>query len=125
MLLFAQEGLGVDLLSPLGIFIVIFGIIFTIGLPVYMIKFGKEWTEKSSKGLEAVLMVSKVNCKRDIYFIYISSDSKKCSHFKKKVKTSSLGFCSIPWNESNRLIKKVAPNYTNTSYRKKKQPHPK
>tara|TARA_Y100001968_G_C19417908_1_gene750024 strand:+ start:1436 stop:1564 length:129 start_codon:yes stop_codon:yes gene_type:complete len=42
MLLFAQEGLGVDLLSPLGIFIVIFGIIFTIGLPVYMIKFGKE-----------------------------------------------------------------------------------
>ena len=42
MLLFAQEGLGVDILSPLGIFIVTLGIIFTIGLPIYMIKFGRE-----------------------------------------------------------------------------------
>tara|TARA_Y100001968_G_scaffold49191_1_gene39560 strand:+ start:329 stop:457 length:129 start_codon:yes stop_codon:yes gene_type:complete len=42
MLFFAQADLGVDILSPLGIFLLAFGIIFTIGLPVYMIKFGKD-----------------------------------------------------------------------------------
>ena len=42
MILFAQEGLGVDILSPLGILIVIIGVVFTIGLPVYMIRFGKK-----------------------------------------------------------------------------------
>ena len=42
MIVFAQEGLGVDISSPLGVFIVAIGVVFTIGLPVYMIKFGKE-----------------------------------------------------------------------------------
>ena len=40
MELFEQEGLGVDIASPLGIIILIVGIIITVGLPVYMIKFG-------------------------------------------------------------------------------------
>ena len=42
MELFAQEGLGVDIASPLGILILIVGIIITIGLPVYMIKYGRK-----------------------------------------------------------------------------------
>ena len=42
MELFAQEGLGVDIASPLGILILIVGIIITVGLPVYMIKFSRK-----------------------------------------------------------------------------------
>tara|TARA_Y100001968_G_scaffold290411_1_gene294181 strand:- start:1129 stop:1269 length:141 start_codon:yes stop_codon:yes gene_type:complete len=39
---FAQEGLGVDIASPLGLFILMVGIIITVGLPLYMIKFGRK-----------------------------------------------------------------------------------
>ena len=42
MVLFAQEGIGVDILSPLGLSILLTGIIFTIGLPVFMIKKGRK-----------------------------------------------------------------------------------
>ena len=41
-MIFAQEGLGVEIFSPLGIFILIIGVAFTIGLPVAMIKYGKK-----------------------------------------------------------------------------------
>ena len=39
---FAQNGLGVEIFSPLGILILIVGVTFTVGLPVAMIKFGKK-----------------------------------------------------------------------------------
>ena len=39
---FSQAGLGVDIFSPLGILILVIGITFTVGLPVFMIKFGKK-----------------------------------------------------------------------------------
>ena len=42
MLFFAQEGLGVDIASPLGVSILIIGIFLTVGLPLYMIKFGRK-----------------------------------------------------------------------------------
>ena len=42
MLFFAQEGIGVDIFSPLGVVILIIGIFITIGLPVFMIKFGRK-----------------------------------------------------------------------------------
>ena len=38
----AQEGLGVEIFSPLGLLILMIGIIFTLGLPLYMIKFGRK-----------------------------------------------------------------------------------
>ena len=41
-MLFAQAGLGVEILSPLGILILVIGVIFTVGLPVAMIKYGKK-----------------------------------------------------------------------------------
>ena len=41
-MLFAQSGLGVEILSPLGIFILVIGVAFTVGLPVAMIKYGKK-----------------------------------------------------------------------------------
>ena len=41
-MLFAQNGLGVEIFSPLGIFILIIGFAFTVGLPALMIKFGKK-----------------------------------------------------------------------------------
>ena len=44
MFLFAQDGLGVEIASPLGLLILMIGIIITVGLPFYMIKFGrKDW----------------------------------------------------------------------------------
>ena len=39
---FSQEGLGVEIFSPLGILILVIGIAFTVGLPVAMIKYGKK-----------------------------------------------------------------------------------
>ena len=39
---FAQNGLGVEIFSPLGILILVIGIAFTVGLPVAMIKYGKK-----------------------------------------------------------------------------------
>ena len=41
-MLFAQNGLGVEIFSPLGILILVIGVAFTIGLPVAMIKNGKK-----------------------------------------------------------------------------------
>ena len=38
---FAQNGLGVEIFSPLGILILVIGVAFTVGLPVAMIKYGK------------------------------------------------------------------------------------
>tara|TARA_Y100001968_G_C19262941_1_gene670214 strand:+ start:670 stop:801 length:132 start_codon:yes stop_codon:yes gene_type:complete len=42
MIVFAQEGIGVDIFSPLGILILIIGIFLTVGLPLYMIKYGRK-----------------------------------------------------------------------------------
>ena len=39
---FAQNGLGVEIFSPLGILILVIGVAFTIGLPLAMIKYGKK-----------------------------------------------------------------------------------
>ena len=41
-MIFAQEGLGVEIFSPLGILILVIGVTFTVGLPVAMIKYGKK-----------------------------------------------------------------------------------
>ncbi len=41
-MLFAHQGLGVEIFSPLGILILVIGVTFTVGLPVAMIKFGKK-----------------------------------------------------------------------------------
>ena len=41
-MIFAQEGLGVEIFFPLGILILVIGVIFTVGLPVAMIKYGKK-----------------------------------------------------------------------------------
>ena len=41
-MIFAQEGLGVEIFSPLENFILVIGVAFTVGLPVAMIKFGKK-----------------------------------------------------------------------------------
>ena len=41
-MLFAQNGHGVEIFSPLGILILVIGIAFTVGLPVAMIKYGKK-----------------------------------------------------------------------------------
>ena len=41
-MLFAQAGLGVEILSPLGILILVIGVTFTVGLPLVMIKYGKK-----------------------------------------------------------------------------------
>ena len=41
-MLLAQNGLGVEIFSPLGIFILFIGVVFTVGLPVSMIKYGKK-----------------------------------------------------------------------------------
>tara|TARA_Y100001968_G_C18720638_1_gene419977 strand:+ start:318 stop:446 length:129 start_codon:yes stop_codon:yes gene_type:complete len=41
-MLFAQEGLGVEIFSPLGILILVIGVVLTVGLPFYMIKYGKK-----------------------------------------------------------------------------------
>ena len=41
-MLFAQNELGVEIFSPLGILILVIGVIFTVGLPLAMIKFGKK-----------------------------------------------------------------------------------
>ena len=38
---FAQNGLGVEIFSPLGILILVIGVTFPFGLPLAMIKFGK------------------------------------------------------------------------------------
>ena len=39
---FAQNGLGVEIFSPLGILILVIGVAFTVGIPVEMIKYGKK-----------------------------------------------------------------------------------
>ena len=39
---FAQNGLGVEIFSPLGILILVIGVAFTVGIPVAMIKYGKK-----------------------------------------------------------------------------------
>ena len=39
---FAQNGLGVEIFSPLGILILVIGVAFTVGLPIAMIKYGKK-----------------------------------------------------------------------------------
>ena len=39
---FAQNGLGVEVFSQLGILILVIGVAFTVGLPVAMIKYGKK-----------------------------------------------------------------------------------
>ena len=41
-MLFAQNGLGVEIFSPLGILILVIGVAFTVGIPVSMIKYGKK-----------------------------------------------------------------------------------
>ena len=41
-MLFAQNGIGVQIFSPLGILILFIGVVFTVGLPVAMIKYGKK-----------------------------------------------------------------------------------
>ena len=38
----AQAGQGVDILSPIGILILVIGVVFTVGIPVAMIKFGRK-----------------------------------------------------------------------------------
>ena len=41
-MLFAQNGLGVEIFSPLGILILVIVVSFTFGIPVAMIKYGKK-----------------------------------------------------------------------------------
>ena len=41
-MLFAQSGQGVDILSPIGILILVIGVVFTVGIPFAMIKFGRK-----------------------------------------------------------------------------------
>ena len=41
-MIFAQTGQGVDIFSPIGIMILLIGVVFTVGIPVAMIKFGRE-----------------------------------------------------------------------------------
>ena len=41
-MLFAKNGLGVEIFSPLGILILVIGVAFTVGIPVAMIKYGKK-----------------------------------------------------------------------------------
>ena len=41
-MLFAQNGLGVEIFSPLGILILVIGVAFTVGIPVAMINYGKK-----------------------------------------------------------------------------------
>ena len=41
-MLFAQNGQGVDILSPIGILILVIGVLFTVGIPITMIKFGRK-----------------------------------------------------------------------------------
>ena len=41
-MIFAQTGQGVDIFSPLGILILVIGVVFTVGIPMAMIKFGRE-----------------------------------------------------------------------------------
>ena len=41
-MIFAQNGLGVEIFSPLGILILVIGVVFTVGIPVAMIKFGRK-----------------------------------------------------------------------------------
>ena len=41
-MLFAQTGQGVDILSPIGILIILIGLVLTVGFPVAMIMYGKK-----------------------------------------------------------------------------------
>ena len=41
-MIFAQNGLGVEIFSPLAILILVIGVVFTVGIPVAMIKYGKK-----------------------------------------------------------------------------------
>ena len=41
-MLFVQVGQGVEILSPIGILILVIEVVFTVGIPVAMIKFGRK-----------------------------------------------------------------------------------
>mgnify|MGYP001253382101 CR=1 FL=1 len=41
-MLFSKTGFGVEIFSPLGIFILLIGVAFTVGVPAAMIKFGRK-----------------------------------------------------------------------------------
>tara|TARA_E500000331_G_C17161260_1_gene671836 strand:+ start:826 stop:954 length:129 start_codon:yes stop_codon:yes gene_type:complete len=41
-MLFLQSGQGIEIFSPIGILIIVFGVVFTVGIPVAMIKFGRK-----------------------------------------------------------------------------------
>ena len=41
-MLFVQTGQGVEILSPMGILIILIGLVITVGFPVAMIKLGKK-----------------------------------------------------------------------------------
>ncbi|KGG01622.1 MULTISPECIES: hypothetical protein [Prochlorococcus] len=41
-MLFAKTGQGVDIFSPIGILILLIGVVLTVGFPVAMIKFGRK-----------------------------------------------------------------------------------
>ena len=41
-MLFAQTGEGVDIFPPIGILIIFIGVVFTVGFPGAMIKFGRK-----------------------------------------------------------------------------------
>ncbi len=40
--LLAQTGQGVDIFSPIGILIILIGLVLTFGFPIAMIKFGRK-----------------------------------------------------------------------------------
>ena len=41
-MLIAQAGQGVDIFSPIGIMNIVIGVVFTVCIPVAMIKFGRK-----------------------------------------------------------------------------------
>ena len=41
-MLLAKTGQGVDIFSPIGILILVIGVVFTVGIPIAMIKFGRD-----------------------------------------------------------------------------------
>ena len=41
-MIFAQNGLGVEIFSPLGILILVIRCVFTVGIPIAMNKYGKK-----------------------------------------------------------------------------------
>ena len=51
-MIFAQEGLGVEIFSPLGILILVTGVTFTVGVPVLMINLGEKTMQKKTLTIE-------------------------------------------------------------------------